>query len=71
MEAETTNYEEPRRDQLVQSVEEIMRIIQEAKTPGVGSKVDDLGVDGRLTSDDLEADLESEIDVSIDFTSPV
>lgn len=71
MEAEKTIYEEPRHDQLVQSVEEIMRIIQEAKTPGVGSKVDELGVDGALSSDDLEADFESEIDVSGDFTPPV
>lgn len=58
-------------DQLVQSVEEIMRIIQEARTPGEGSKVDGHSLDGALDSDDLEADLESEIDVSGEFMAPV
>lgn len=48
-----------------------MRIIQEARTPGEGSKVDGHSLDGALDSDDLEADLESEIDVSGDFMAPV
>ncbi|KAE9446621.1 hypothetical protein C3L33_21480, partial [Rhododendron williamsianum] len=38
IEGEKTNYEESSHDQPLQSVEEIMRIIQEAKTPGEGSK---------------------------------
>lgn len=48
-----------------------MRIIQEARTPGERSKVDDHGMDGALDCDDLEADLESEIDVSGEFMAPV
>lgn len=48
-----------------------MRIIQEARTPGEGSKVDGHSLDGALDSDDLEADLESEIDVSGEFMAPV
>lgn len=71
IEGEKTNYGELHHGQLVQSVEEIMRIIQEARTPGEGSKVDGHSLDGALDSDDLEADLESEIDVSGDFMAPV
>ncbi|XP_002517501.2 serine/threonine-protein kinase SAPK3 [Ricinus communis] len=65
IEIEKTTYAESERDQPSQSVEEIMRIIQEAKTPGEGAKFSELAVPG--TSDDLDADLESEIDISGEF----
>ncbi|KAK9275974.1 hypothetical protein L1049_023250 [Liquidambar formosana] len=71
IDGEKTNYEEASRDQPAQSVEEIMRIIQEAKTPGEGSKVGGQSGSGSLDADDLEADLESEIDMSGDFVTPL
>lgn len=46
-----------------------MRIIQEAKTPGEGAKLSEQAIAG--TSDDLDADLESEIDVSGDMEPPI
>lgn len=72
IEGEKTNYEAAGCDQLLQSVEEIMRIIQEAKTPGEGSKL----VDGQATGagssgpDDIEADLDSEVDNSGEYLNP-
>lgn len=69
IEIEKTNYVGSDRDQSSQSVEEIMCIIQEAKTPGEGGKISDQVVAG--TSDDLDADLESEIDVSGDVVYAV
>ncbi|XP_028116106.1 serine/threonine-protein kinase SAPK3-like [Camellia sinensis] len=72
IEGEKTNYEAAGCDQLLQSVEEIMRIIQEAKTPGEGSKL----VDGQATGagssgpDDIEADLDSEVDNSGEYLTP-
>lgn len=53
-----------------QSIEEINRIIDEAKTPVQGSKAGGLGIAGPSDSDDLEADLDSEVDVSGDFAAP-
>ncbi|KAJ4849322.1 Serine/threonine-protein kinase sapk3 [Turnera subulata] len=68
IEIEKTNYAGSERDQPAQSVEEIMRIIQEAKTPGEGAKVGEQALGG--TSDDLDADLDLEVDVSGDFLPP-
>ncbi|KDP30449.1 hypothetical protein JCGZ_17137 [Jatropha curcas] len=67
IEIEKTNYAESESDQPSQSVDEIMRIIQEAKTPGEAAKVSKQTVAG--TSDDF-GDLESEIDESGDFVYP-
>ncbi|XVE57541.1 hypothetical protein DITRI_Ditri04bG0098500 [Diplodiscus trichospermus] len=67
VEIEKTNFAESARDQPSQSVEEIMRIIQEAKTLAEGAKVGEQAVAGPSDPDDAEADLESEVDVSGDF----
>ncbi|KAG8634246.1 serine/threonine-protein kinase SAPK3 [Manihot esculenta] len=69
IEIEKKNYAESERDQPSQSVDEVMRIIQEAKTPGEGAKLSEQAIAG--TSDDLDADLESEIDVSGDMEPPI
>lgn len=72
IEGEKTNYKESSNDQPLQSVEEIMRIIQEAMTPGEGSKSGgQAAVGGSLDPDDLEFDVESEIDLSGDFVNHV
>ncbi|KHG15024.1 Serine/threonine-protein kinase SAPK3 [Gossypium arboreum] len=72
VEIEKTNYAESVRDQPSQSVEEIMRIIQEAKTTTAeGAKVGEQAAAGSSDPDDVEADLESEIDVSGDFEAPM
>lgn len=71
VEGEKTNYREANRDKQLQSVEEIMQIIQEAKIPGEGVKVDGLLGTGSLDADDADVDLESEIDYSAEFMSPV
>ncbi|KAK1564979.1 hypothetical protein Q3G72_016147 [Acer saccharum] len=65
IEIEKTNYKEADRDQSTQSVEEVMRIIQEAKIPGEGAKVGGQAGDGEV--DDLEGDIESEVDASGDY----
>ncbi|MBA0554500.1 hypothetical protein Golob_013598, partial [Gossypium lobatum] len=71
VEIEKMNYAESVRDQPSQSVEEIMRIIQEAKTTTAeGAKVGEQAAAGSSDPDDVEADLESEIDVSGDFEAP-
>lgn len=71
LEVEKTNYAKLEEDQPAQTVEEIMRIIQEAKTPGEGSK-DTSGKGtpgaGASTSD---PDDESEADVSGDYVEAV
>lgn len=64
IEIEKTNYAKSDCNQPAQSVEEIMRIIQEAKTPGEGGTVAEQAFAG--TSDDLDADLDAEVDVSGD-----
>lgn len=69
VEIEKTTYKEKESEQLTQSVEEAMRIIQEAKTPGERAKVSGQGAAG--TSDDLEGDIESEVDVSGDYLADV
>ncbi|KAI8530296.1 hypothetical protein RHMOL_Rhmol11G0045500 [Rhododendron molle] len=71
IEGEKTKYEESSHDQPLQSVEEIMRIIQEAKTPGQGSKSKGQAAGGSLDPDDLEFDVDSEIDLSGDFVNHV
>ncbi|KAJ4849318.1 hypothetical protein Tsubulata_019121 [Turnera subulata] len=58
IEMEKTNYAGSERDQPA------IRIIQEAKTPGEGAKVGEQALPG--ASDDLDADLELEVDVSVD-----
>lgn len=64
MDCENSRFEEIS-DQPQQRMEEILRIIQEAKTPGEVSKPDvPTDVDG------TEGDLESEIDTSDDFLDP-
>ncbi|KAH9720941.1 protein kinase domain-containing protein [Citrus sinensis] len=69
IEIEKTNYKEAGRDQPTQSVEEIMRIIQEAKMPGEATKVAGQGAAGASDPDDMEGDIESEIDASGDYMS--
>lgn len=63
IEAEKKGYMESKKDQLSQSVEQIMRIIQEARIPGQGSKAGDIeqAATGSLDVDD------EEIDVSGDY----
>ncbi|KAJ9537044.1 hypothetical protein OSB04_029777 [Centaurea solstitialis] len=68
VEGEKTNYENTSCDQSLQSVDEINRIIQEAKTPGDGlttNKESMIG-SGSLDQDDDEIDLEDEIESSRD-----
>ncbi|KAI3787527.1 hypothetical protein L1987_42062 [Smallanthus sonchifolius] len=74
VEGEKTNYENADRDQLLQSVDEINRIIQEAKVPGEGGStiVTQLtGVGGSLDPDDEDLDLENEIDDSGDYSGQI
>lgn len=73
MEGEKTSYNEAGSNQSLQSVEEIMQIIQEAKTPGEqASKTEGHVAAGSLDpEDDAEFDLESEIDSSCDFLPPI
>ncbi|KAK4787673.1 hypothetical protein SAY86_011506 [Trapa natans] len=65
IEVEKTNYQKEQ-DQTLQSVEEIMRIIEEARTVPEGSKSDAQGATGASLDAD-EEDLESEVDVSCEF----
>lgn len=64
IEAEKKGYQETKKDQPSQMVEEIMRIIQEARVPGQGSKAGDVG---QVGTGSLDIDDEEEIDVSGDF----
>ncbi|PSS11590.1 Serine/threonine-protein kinase [Actinidia chinensis var. chinensis] len=72
IEVEKMNYTDTNHSQL-QSVEEIMRIIQEAKTPGEGSK--DKGQAsasaGSFDPDDTDIDLDYEVDDSGDYVTPL
>ena len=63
MEAERKGGEDTQKDQPRQCVEEIMRIIQEARTPGPMSKASDVGQTGTGSLDDED----DEVDVSGDF----
>ncbi|OVA06869.1 Protein kinase domain [Macleaya cordata] len=72
VEVEKTNYKPVDHDQPSQTVEEIMQIIQEARTPGEGSKTAGQSVVGMVDpDDDEEVDVESEVDTSGDFVSHV
>ncbi|KAJ0961590.1 hypothetical protein J5N97_001087 [Dioscorea zingiberensis] len=64
IEAEKTNNENQEGGESSQSVEEVMNIIQEAKTPVAGAlSVNQLG----LVDDDLDADVDAEVDECLDF----
>lgn len=65
MDVEHAKYEEA--SEQLQSVEDIMKMIQEAKIPGVVSKSEGKDLAGTTEQDDTEEDLESEIDSSNDF----
>nr|XP_043638636.1 serine/threonine-protein kinase SAPK3-like [Erigeron canadensis] len=73
VEGEKTNYENASRDLSLQSVDEINRIIQEAKVPGEGSATTGGQVDigGSLDPDEEEFDLENEIDYSGDHSGHI
>ncbi|GLT34668.1 hypothetical protein SLA2020_091710 [Shorea laevis] len=64
---ENTNYAESACDQPSQSNEEIMCIIKEAQMPAEGANVGEQAVPGTSDLEDIEADIESEVDVSGDF----
>lgn len=65
IEGDKWNYKSEK-DQPMQSEEETMKIIQEARTLGHGQKAGGPGAASEPDPDE-EADLESEIDVSCDF----
>ncbi|XP_019446038.1 PREDICTED: serine/threonine-protein kinase SAPK3-like [Lupinus angustifolius] len=68
IEAEKEGYEGIQKDQPSQSVEEIMKIIQEGRTPGPGSKDGDYAVTGSMDfEDDDNEEVEEEVDVSGEF----
>ena len=69
IEADRKSYEDTQKDQPSQSVEEIMRIIQEARKPGPGSKAGGQAGAGSLDSEDVEAN--DGVDVSGDHVEPV
>ncbi|KAI7738616.1 hypothetical protein M8C21_011477 [Ambrosia artemisiifolia] len=76
VEGEKTNYENANRDLSLQSVDEINRIIQEAKVPGEAGST--TTTDGKLTNisgsvdpDDEDFDLENEIDESGDYAGQI
>ncbi|PWA80819.1 rho-associated protein kinase 1/2 [Artemisia annua] len=71
VEGERTNYENVSREP--QSIDEINRIIQEAKTPGEGSTTNGETVNGggSFDPDDDETDLEYEIESSGDYAGQV
>ncbi|KAG7015693.1 Serine/threonine-protein kinase SAPK3, partial [Cucurbita argyrosperma subsp. argyrosperma] len=71
IEIEKTNFKKQEHNQLSQSVEEIMQIVREAMTPGEGSKVGDQALAGGSGLDDLDADIDSEVDVSGDYVTTV
>jgi len=66
IEAERKGFEEPKKDQPSQKVEEIMKIIQEARVPGPGSKAGD-GIGGHGGTGSLDIEDVEEIDVSGDY----
>lgn len=72
VEGEKTNYGEADRDKQLQSIDEIMQIIEEAKIPGeTGSKAQaQLGIGDSLDADE-DMDMESDIDYSGDYASQI
>ncbi|KAL8207888.1 hypothetical protein R6Q57_007300 [Mikania cordata] len=76
VEGEKTNYENANLDQSLQSIDEINRIIQEAKAPGEGGSIAATdgqlaGIGGSIDPDDEEFDLENEIDESGDYSGQI
>ncbi|CAK9321559.1 unnamed protein product [Citrullus colocynthis] len=71
IEIEKTDFRQQEHNQPLQSVEEIMQIVQEAMTPGEASKVGDQALAGGSGLDDLDADIDSEVDVSGDYVTAV
>lgn len=72
VEIEKTTGKEAKCDQPIQSVDEIMLIIKDAMIPGEGSKAGgEAAAGGASDLDDIEADMESEVDVSGDFVTAV
>ncbi|XP_009776430.1 serine/threonine-protein kinase SAPK3 [Nicotiana tabacum] len=70
MDGEKANYGEAS-EKSQQRVEDIMRIIQEAKILGEGSKPEQAPAGATVDPDDMEGDLESEIDNSDDFVAHI
>lgn len=71
IEIDNTNYKEAECEKPSQSVDEIMRIINEAKTPGEGAKAGEQNAAGTSGMDELEGDIESEADASGDYVTAV
>ncbi|XP_008794879.1 serine/threonine-protein kinase SAPK3-like [Phoenix dactylifera] len=72
IEVERTNYIVREQDRPSQTVEEIMRIIEEAKKPAEGSKAIDQSALGLVDADDTEAEADAEeVDSSGDFLAPI
>lgn len=72
LEVEKTNYAKLENDDPpTQSVEEIMRIIQEAKEPGEGAKASGQGATTAAGTSSLDPDDELEIDVSGDYIEAI
>ncbi|KAG1354366.1 serine/threonine-protein kinase SAPK2 [Cocos nucifera] len=72
VEVEKTNYMVREQDQPSQTVEEIMRIIEEARKPAEGSKAIDQSALGLVDADDTEAEADTEeADSSGDFLAPI
>lgn len=68
IEAEKENNKKAEDEQSMQSIEEIMRIIQEARTPGVPSKPGEQAARGGSSADDdALADVESDAEGSGDY----
>ncbi|KAL6178456.1 hypothetical protein ACLB2K_049974 [Fragaria x ananassa] len=67
IEVEKKSFAEVERDNPTQSIEEINKIIQDARTPGEGSKGVGQAVAGAGPSDSDDVDLDSEVDLSGDF----
>ncbi|XP_058085952.1 serine/threonine-protein kinase SAPK3-like [Magnolia sinica] len=72
IDCEKTNYEDVGSGSLSQSIEEVMRIIQEARTPSEGLKADGQSVAGLVDLDDTDTDIETEeVDEGGDFVARV
>ncbi|XP_043716856.1 serine/threonine-protein kinase SAPK3-like [Telopea speciosissima] len=65
------NYADADHVQSFQSIEEIMKIIKEARKPEEGFKVEEHSDVGVVEPDDIEADVESEVENSGDFVTCV
>lgn len=69
IEGEKTNYEDANRDRPTQSVEEIMRVINEARKSGDPSKAGAMSAVETIDTDD--EDVESEVDLSGEFVGSI